>query len=206
VGTYIWREVPGRDLQQVDPAHSKVSPALLPELVLGYATRIALTILPANSILHFTAIIATVSESFRAADPSDPTSQRPSEIWLTTFQKLLTSVRPTFHEVTSHLSMISAAISTGKPLPPFLDLEKVYHLGRLLEEQDVQILSTRNVCEPGYSVFAVMEVATRMLAHDLEGLLRETKILVGEVALGSADVVPYEDLEGDLDPMGVKEE
>jgi hypothetical protein len=102
--------------------------------------------------------------------------------------------------------MISAAISTGKPLPPFLNLEKVYHLGRLLDEHDVQILSTRNVCEPGYSVFAVMEVATRMLVDDMEGLLRETKILVGEVALGSADVVPYEDLEGDMDPMGVKED
>jgi hypothetical protein len=102
--------------------------------------------------------------------------------------------------------MISAAISTGKPLPPFLNLEKVYHLSKLLEKHDVQILSTRNVCEPGYSAFAVMEVATRMLVDDLEGLLRETKILVGEVALGNVDVVAFEDLEADLDPVGVKEE
>jgi hypothetical protein len=49
---------------------------------------------------------------------------------------------------------------------------------------DADILSPRHVLEPGYAAFAVMQVATSMLADDLEGLLEETKNLVGEVKFG----------------------
>jgi hypothetical protein len=111
----------------------------------------------------------------------------------------------TFHEVTSLLTMISGAISTGKPLPPFLKLQNTYDLGKMLEAHDKEILSTRHVCDPGYSAFAVMQVTTKMLVDDLNGLLRETKTLVGEVAF-SVDVVRWEDLEGDIDLMGIKED
>ena len=45
-----------------------------------------------------------------------------------------------------------------------------------------------------------MQVATTMLADDLDGLLRETKNLVGEVDFGIS-VVRMEDLEGDVDPI-----
>jgi len=41
------------------------------------------------------------------------------------------------------------------------------------------------VCEPGYAAFAVMQVKTMLLGDDLEGLLRETKKLVGEVDFGA---------------------
>jgi hypothetical protein len=100
--------------------------------------------------------------------------------------------------------MISGAISTGKPLPPFLKLQSTYDLGKMLEAQDKEILSTRHVCYPGYSTFAVMQVMTKMLEEEFNGLLKETKTLVGEVAFG--DVVRWEDLEGDIDPMGIKED
>ena len=96
--------------------------------------------------------------------------------------------------------MISGAIATGKPLPPFLKVQKTYDLGKLLEGLDTDILSTRHVCEPGYSTFAVMQVATSMVVEDLNGLLSETKKLVGEVDF-SVDVVRWEDLEVNLEPL-----
>lgn len=42
------------------------------------------------------------------------------------------------------------------------------------------ILSTRHLLEPGYADFAVMQVSYTLLRDDLEGLLDETRKLVGE--------------------------
>lgn len=50
----------------------------------------------------------------------------------------------------------------------------------MLSSLDSDILSTKNICEPGYSAFAVMQVSTTMLSEDLADLLAETKRLVGE--------------------------
>ena len=49
-------------------------------------------------------------------------------------------------------------------------------------------------------MFAAMQVATTMVVEDLNGLLSETKRLVGEVNF-SADVVRWEDLEGAIEPL-----
>ena len=59
---------------------------------------------------------------------------------------------------------------------------------------DADILSPRHVLEPGYAAFAVMQVATVMIADDLEGLLAETKMPVGEVKSG-IEAPRAEDLE-----------
>ncbi len=126
-------------------------------------------------------------------------------MWLSDFNHIVGSLQLTFQEVTTLLSMMSGAISTGKPLPPFLKVQKTYDLGLLLEGLDTDILSTRHVCEPGYSAFAVMQIATTMVVEDLNGLLSETKKLVGEVDF-SADVVRWEDLEGTIEPLRAGEE
>ena len=60
------------------------------------------------------------------------------------------------------------------------------------------------MCEPGYAAFAVMQIAATMLADDLEGLLRETKKLVGEMDF-SVNVVREEDYEADVDPVAAVE-
>ena len=91
------------------------------------------------------------------------------------------------------LAILSGAIGTGKPLPPYLKAPVRFHISEMLSSLDSHILSTKNVCEPGYSAFAVIQVSTTMLSEDLADLLAETKKLVGEAEF-NLDVV-QEDYE-----------
>jgi hypothetical protein len=102
-------------------------------------------------------------------------------------KQLIVSLQLTSQNATSLLTIVAAAIWTGRPLPPYLKAPKPVRLGQLLESMDADILSPRHVLEPGYAAFAVMQVATAVLADDLEGLLEETKNLVGEVKFGIED-------------------
>jgi hypothetical protein len=137
-------------------------------------------------------MISYVTETFREFPDKD--HQTGSESWLNDFKQLIASLQLTSQSVTSLLSIVAAAISSGKPLPPYLKAPKPIQLGKLLESLDADILSPRHVLEPGYAAFAVMQVATAMIADDLEGLLEETKILVGEVKFG-IDAPGTKDLE-----------
>ena len=116
-----------------------------------------------------------------------------NKTWLKDFKDLIATLELTSHSVTSLLAIISGAIVTGKPLPPYLKAPDRYHIGERLSSMDSDILSTKHVCEPGYSAFAVMQVSTTMLAEDLAGLLAETKKLVGEAEF-NLDIV-QEDYE-----------
>ena len=144
-------------------------------------------------------MVAFVTESFSALSMPGRDSVSPSP-WLTDFRQLLASLQLTSESATSLLTIISSAISTGKPLPPYLQVPGAVQLNQRLEGLDKNILNTRHVCEPGYAVFAVMQLAAATLAEDLGELLRETKKLVGEMNF-RVDVVRDEDLEADMDPV-----
>ena len=100
--------------------------------------------------------------------------------WLKDFKHLVASLELTSHNVTSLLAILSGAIGSGKPLPPYLRAPERYHIGEMITTLDAGILSTQHVCEPGYSAFAVLQVSTTMLAEDLADLLADAKKLVGE--------------------------
>jgi hypothetical protein len=131
-------------------------------------------------------MMAYVTETF-ATFPSNDNTQNVSGSWLEDFKRLIASLQLRSHEVTSLLTILAAAISTGKPMPPYLRAPPPVHLGQLLESTDDDILSTRHV-------------PTTMLADDLEGLLEETKNLVGEVKF-NVDVTGMRDLGSDADPV-----
>ncbi|KAG0652725.1 hypothetical protein D0Z07_0346 [Hyphodiscus hymeniophilus] len=136
-----------------------------------------------QNILHFSTMISYVTETFKEF-PTEVDTQITSESWMKDFKELIASLQLTSQNVTSLLSIVAAAISTGRPLPPYLKAPKPVRLSQLLESMDADILSPRHVLEAGYAAFAVMQVATSMLGDDLEGLLEETKNLVGEVKFG----------------------
>ncbi len=140
------------------------------------------------SIMHFITMISYVTESFQEL-PSNTNKDPSSASWLKDFKELVASLQLSSQNVTTILSIISSAISGEKPLPPYIKAPDLVHLTTLLKKENDDILSIRHVCEPGYAAFAVMQVATTMLWDDLEGLLKETKKLVGEVAfIGMDDV------------------
>lgn len=91
---------------------------------------------------------------------------------------MITSVRATSHEITGLLSLLSASIANGQPLPPYLKTPQPYQLSAKLEEIDHDILSVRHIAEPGYAAFAVTQVSSRCIIAELEVLLRYGTILV----------------------------
>jgi hypothetical protein len=83
--------------------------------------------------------------------------------------------------MTSTLSLLAAAVSHGAPLPPFMEIPKPYNLSERLEALDKDILDSRHIEEPGYSAYAVMQVASSLISDDLEELVASVRELVGEV-------------------------
>lgn len=87
----------------------------------------------------------------------------------------------TSHEITTLLSLLSASIKGGTPLPPYLQPPQPYGLSTKMESMDPDILSVRHINEPGYAAFAVLQVSSRCIVADLTRLLKEVKGLVGEL-------------------------
>ncbi|KFZ19176.1 hypothetical protein V501_00789 [Pseudogymnoascus sp. VKM F-4519 (FW-2642)] len=153
-----------------------------------------------DSIIRFTTMTAHASETFRVLPIADNTQNTPGS-WLKDFKRLISSLQLTSQEVTSLLAIVASAISTGRPMPPYLKAPQFMNLRQLLNRMDGDILSTRHVLEPGYTAFAVIQVSSTMLRDDLEGLLEETKNLVGEAKF-NIDVTGIENLNADPVMMG----
>ena len=84
----------------------------------------------------------------------------------------MSSVNTTSQEITSILALLSASVTNGNPLPPYLKAPQAYKLSARLEELDADILSIKHIAEPGYSAFAVMQIASSLVSDDLEKLIR----------------------------------
>jgi archaellum biogenesis protein FlaJ (TadC family) len=92
--------------------------------------------------------------------------------WFEDFKRLISSVNVTSHEITSLLAILSSAITSGQPLPPYLTTPQPYQLSARIRSLDRDILSLRHIAEPGYAAFAVMQISTRCIVGDLEKLLK----------------------------------
>ena len=146
-----------------------------------------------SSILRLTNMIGFVTTSFkdlREDTRSDRVHPASDASWLRDVKKLIATLELTSHGTTTLLAIISSAISSSKPLPPYLKAPAPNDISEMLSDLDGDILSTKYVCEPGYAAFAVMQLSTTKLADELAGLLVYTKMLVGEADFD--DIVPRE--------------
>jgi len=100
--------------------------------------------------------------------------------WLRDLTRLIDSIEPNRHSITSTLSLLSASVTQGSALPPHIALPQPYDLSRRLEALDDGILDSRHVEEPGYSAYAVLQVASSLVVDDLCRLVELVKDLVGE--------------------------
>ncbi|WPH01933.1 Hypothetical protein R9X50_00478700 [Acrodontium crateriforme] len=131
-----------------------------------------------QSTLNFMALISLASGSF--TDKNFQEQQNQSK-WLSNFRKLVKDANITSQAITTLLSLLSACVANGQPLPPYLRVPEPYLLSTRLEELDKDILSVRHIAEPGYSSFAVVQIATRCIVDDLKEALEKIKELVGEL-------------------------
>lgn len=77
----------------------------------------------------------------------------------------------TSQELTSVLSLLSASVTSGTPLPPYLKAPEPYKLSVKLQAIDADILDIRHVTEPGYAAFAVIQVASSLISDDIGKLI-----------------------------------
>ncbi|KAH6680428.1 hypothetical protein B0J14DRAFT_470440 [Halenospora varia] len=137
----------------------------------------------ATNIMNYLSLIsyATQSWSTKDGDKNYPnTIPTARHAWLHDLSLLVDKIGPTSHTVTSILSMLSASVQMGSPLPPYIQLPEPYNLSKRLEALDSGILDARHVEEPGYSAYAVMQVASGLMMDDLRRLVDSVRELVGE--------------------------
>lgn len=104
--------------------------------------------------------------------------------WSLTFRAALDSAILTNIEITILLSLFSASINNGTPLPPYLHTPEPYHLAETLERLNSDIFGVRHLNEPYYAAFGVMRVCATCIVRDVDGLLGCVKGLVGELDFG----------------------
>lgn len=92
--------------------------------------------------------------------------------WSKDLKQILGTIGHTSTEITSLLSILSASVTNGQPLPPYMTSPEPYRLTKKLEELDPDILSVRHIDEPEYAIFAVFQVASRAIIFELEMLLK----------------------------------
>jgi len=100
--------------------------------------------------------------------------------WINDLSILIDQVAPTSHGITSVLTLLSASVTQGSALPPYIQFPEPYQLSRRLEKLDRGILDARHVEEPGYSAYAVLQVCSSLVSDDLRRLVEHVKDLVGE--------------------------
>lgn len=124
--------------------------------------------------------------------------------WLSDFRRLVREANVTSKEITTLLILLSASVTSGQPLPPYLNVPEPYRLSARLETMDKNILSVRHMAEPGFAAFAVLQICTKCVGDDLRALLADVKELVGELDFSfhitsTQDYSPSGSSEGLLD-------
>ncbi|RMZ12781.1 hypothetical protein D0862_02544 [Hortaea werneckii] len=132
-----------------------------------------------QSALDFMVLISLASSAFNDLQQLDDRDH--GSEWLANFRRLVSDAHVTSEAITTLLALMSASVSNGSALPPYLRVPEPYQLTQRLDEMDKDILSVRHIAEPGYSSFAVIQIGTKCMLDDLRKILAGVKELVGEL-------------------------
>jgi hypothetical protein len=128
-----------------------------------------------DSVVNYLTVIAHASETFNVARQAPSSST-----WLTEFARSKPEINHKAHKIASLVSLMSASIRNGQPLPPYLKTPSKFHLSEQIEGTG-NILALSNLNEPGFRELAVMELAHKCLVDSVDTILGLVKDLVGEV-------------------------
>ncbi|KAK6600501.1 hypothetical protein H4I96_07827 [Botrytis cinerea] len=103
-------------------------------------------------------------------------------MWLSDLSKLIEPINPIEEGITSILCQLSAAVSTGRALPPHMRTKTPYRLSERLRTLDPEILHLDHMLEPGYSAHAVMEIISSMATYKIDRLVSTVEDLVGVIS------------------------
>lgn len=136
-----------------------------------------------QNIFNFMTMVIMASEAFADLCCLDSPDEIPSNqaTWSRDFRRLLRDANATNREITSLLAMLSAGVTSGNPLPPYMKAPPPYGLVKKMDAMDRSILSIRHISEPEFAAFACIQIGTKCINDDVTALLRDVKQLVGEL-------------------------
>jgi hypothetical protein len=119
-----------------------------------------------QSIVISMALMAKIPESLGDI----PTQQE--QRWLRQLASAIEATDFNSHNITSLLCHLSAAVSTGTALPPYLSPPEPFPLARKLQKLNDGLLNRRNAQDPAFCAFASLEVLSSMVNKNLTKLIR----------------------------------
>jgi hypothetical protein len=137
-----------------------------------------------QSMLNFMALVSYASTAFqdlqtRSAMGGDDSDHHLE--WLHSFRALIAETNVTSQAITTLLTLMSASVANGQPLPPYLRVPEPFRYTEELDGMDRDLLSVRHIAEPGYATFSVTQLGVKCVIDDLKVLLEDVRGLVGEL-------------------------
>ncbi|OBT88559.1 hypothetical protein VE02_03955 [Pseudogymnoascus sp. 03VT05] len=129
-----------------------------------------------KNIINYLAVINFAPETFPAAR-----RESPSPVWLLEFAKSRPEASAEAQSSTSLLILLSASIKNGRPLPPYLDVPSDSHLSEQIHGDKADIITSKNLNEPGFRALAAIKLAQSCMADSLSRIVDPVRELVGEV-------------------------
>lgn len=62
---------------------------------------------------------------------------------------------------------MASSLANAQPLPPLLEIPEQFEFAQLLEGGDEDILSIRNMAQPEYTAFAVLQIILSNMNRDV---------------------------------------
>lgn len=135
-----------------------------------------------RNIFTYLSLITYSSRTFTVvAGGDDPQAVEEENQWLDDFRKFAADTQVTSHELTTNLCLLSSAVRSGQPLPPYLRAVQPFSLGDKMQKVDPNLMGVAHFAHPCYAAFAVGEVASAFITAEMHKLTKLVKELVGEV-------------------------
>ena len=124
-------------------------------------------------ILTSMSLMAHTTQNLEAlAVESEPSGTEDDDQWMTQLAEIaLKSTDFNSHRITSLLCHLSAAITNGQPLPPYLSTPDSFPLARQMQKIDGELLSIRHIEDPAFSAFVSLEVLRSVVSSSLQDLI-----------------------------------
>ncbi|KAB5523043.1 hypothetical protein GE09DRAFT_1043565 [Coniochaeta sp. 2T2.1] len=136
-----------------------------------------------HQILSVVSLMAHISQAYPAS-PQTGDHGQPGETasWVSNLAAAVMESKDfQSHSTTSLLCHLASSLTNGQALPPFLFIPAPFPLARQLHHINFNLVRIRNVRNPAFAAFLSLELLRTTLDFELQKLLRNTRMLVGEV-------------------------
>ena len=101
-----------------------------------------------------------------------PSNSQDNDKWINRLAEATSGPNFHYHFIASVLFHLSAAVSNGLSMPPYLTPPHPFPLARNLRQAGGNLLDIQNVEDPSFSAFVAVEVLSRMVSSNMKLIVR----------------------------------